>query len=116
MNELIAALRICSSQPCCDNCPRYDIDHAQETNDCCVHLLEDAADALEAAEKRIAELEAQMPKEGEWMPVGDGTIYVKCSVCGEEMCCRGHYCPNCGAKMDGERKDGERRTDETEGS
>ena len=25
-------------------------------------------------------------------------------------------CPNCGAKMDGERKDGERRTDETEGS
>ena len=27
-------------------------------------LLSDAADALEADEKRIAELEAQMPKEG----------------------------------------------------
>ena len=49
--ELIKALRICSSQPCCDNCPRYDIDHAQETNDCCVHLLEDAADAIEALER-----------------------------------------------------------------
>ena len=45
--ELIKALRICSSQPCCDNCPRYDIDHAQETNDCCVNLLTDAADAIE---------------------------------------------------------------------
>ena len=58
MNELIAALRICSSQPCCDNCPRYDIDHAQETNDCCVHLLEDAADALEAADEKIADYTA----------------------------------------------------------
>ena len=47
MNELIDALRICSSQPCCDNCPRYDKDHAQETNDCCVNLLTDAADAIE---------------------------------------------------------------------
>ena len=60
MNELIDALRICSSQPCCDNCPRYDKDHAQETNDCCVNLLTDAADALEAAEKRIAELEDEL--------------------------------------------------------
>lgn len=59
-----------------------------------------AADALEADEKRIAELEAQMPKEGEWIPVDDGMVYVKCSVCGDVMCCRGHYCPNCGAKMD----------------
>jgi hypothetical protein len=64
-------------------------------------LLRDAADALESAEKRIAELETQLPKDGEWMPVGDGTIYVKCSVCGEEMCCRGRYCPNCGSVMKG---------------
>lgn len=55
-----------------------------------------AADALEAADKRIAEL---MPKEGEWIPVDDGMVYVKCSVCGDVMCCRGHYCTNCGAKM-----------------
>ena len=135
--ELIKALRICSSQPCCDNCPRYDIDHAQETNDCCVHLLEDATDALEADEKRIKELEkqeptekqvvdychkrclviveeelfhrmkstfSQLPKEGEWIPVDDGMVYVKCSVCGDVMCCRGHYCPNCGAMMDGKEQ------------
>lgn len=30
-----------------------------------------AADALEAAEKRIAELEAQLTKEGEWLRYGE---------------------------------------------
>ena len=99
--EMIKALRICANQTCCDNCPRYDIDHTQDAQRCCIELINDAADALEAAEKRTAEL---MPKEGEWMPVGDGTIYVKCSVCGEEMCCRGHYCPNCGADMRGDKR------------
>ena len=115
--ELIEAMRICSSQPCCDNCPRYDIDHAQETNDCCVHLLEDAADALEAAEKRIAELEKQMPKRGEWIEKWrfktDGTPFHKigdmeCSVCHGDMLGRYYskYCPHCGALLRGEH-DGE---------
>ena len=92
-------------------------------------LLLDAADALEAADKRIAELErilkavqknsginfrlwqeaeAQMPKEGEWIEQDNGnSIYFKCSVCGknqynvllEMMQGEYHYCPNCGAKM-----------------
>ena len=101
--ELIKALRICSSQPCCDNCPRYDIDHAQETNDCCVHLLEDAAAALEATEKRIAEL---MPKEGEWIDEQRGRwIYAKCNLCGKVQDVRSNFCPNCGAKMDGGKDD-----------
>ena len=53
-DKLVKALRVCSSQPCCDNCPRYDIDHEQEPDDCCVHLLEDAADTIE---KMIAEID-----------------------------------------------------------
>ena len=99
--ELIKALRNCSDG-FCSLCP-YD-DYEVSTNACEAKLMRDAADALEADEKRIAELEAQMPKEGEWIPVDDGMVYVKCSVCGDVMCCRGHYCPNCGAMMDGKEQ------------
>ena len=74
-------------------------------------LLSDAADAIEAADKRIAEL---MPKEGEWIEQDYGnSICHKCSVCGknqynvllEMMQGDYHYCPNCGAKMDGGKND-----------
>lgn len=54
--KLIKVLRRCGDEP-------YDI-----TKPCKVSpwkLMRDAADALEAAEQRIAELEAQLPKEGE---------------------------------------------------
>jgi DNA-directed RNA polymerase subunit RPC12/RpoP len=96
-------------------------------------IVETDADALEAAEKRIAELEkqhgnqltrnimltAQIPKEGEWIWDSDTGTYL-CSECnatspredqdGDYIDCP-NYCPNCGARMDG--KDGERdgRTD-----
>ncbi len=39
------------------------------------------------------------PKLGEWIDVnGDGSLW-KCSVCKEQSCCRGAYCPDCGSKM-----------------
>lgn len=76
-------------------------------------LLCDAADALEAADKRIAELEAQLPKEGEW--IEDDTTYCgaylsnyKCSLCGKigGTWRRGlkqdelpPFCGSCGARM-----------------
>ena len=78
-----------------------------------------AADALEAAEKRIAELntkcadlqsqinsmeneiEELIPKEGEWQDEQRGRwIYAKCNLCGKVQDVRSNYCPNCGAKMD----------------
>jgi NADH pyrophosphatase NudC (nudix superfamily) len=34
-----------------------------------------------------------------------------CSVCLEETSYAHNFCPNCGAKMDGERKDNERKAD-----
>ena len=37
---------------------------------------------------------------GEWIDVnGDGSI-MKCSVCGDKVCCKNNnFCPNCGADM-----------------
>ena len=108
--ELIKALRYCADEDkiCTEqtNCGYYGKGFfCQEV------LLRDAADALEAAEKRIEELEAQLPKDGEWIEQDDGdSIFFKCSVCGkiqynvllEMMQGEYHYCPNCGAKMDGD--------------
>lgn len=54
--ELIAALRYCSDnerEEGCDECPYLH-------NGMCRSMLSDAAYALEAAEQRIAELEAQI--------------------------------------------------------
>ena len=82
--------------------------------------LEQCADALEAADKRIAELEeqhgkqltrnimltAQLPREGEW--IWENYCW-HCSVCGENPTRGMGYvqgkdelfraCPNCGARM-----------------
>lgn len=95
-------------------------------------LLSDAADAIEAAEKRIAVLEAQMPKlpdrqeflakgsfieeplsrpkEGKWeQHIFDGimgkrpTAWV-CTMCNCLSVYKTDYCPNCGARMRGEHE------------
>lgn len=52
---------------------------------------------------------------GQWICQNFGRTRFKCSVChaeNYEMCY--HYCPNCGAKMDGERKNDDKRTDSTD--
>ena len=118
-NELIDALRYCADvdKICTEqtNCGYYGKGFfCQEV------LLRDAADALEAAEKRIEELEAQLPKEGEWIEANTRprSAQFYCSVC-HRTCydiqptrdkvwtkrCRYNYCPNCGARMRGEHDD-----------
>ena len=131
--EIINALRCCASldTSCKGLCSYHGVEYCLSKKDL------DAAAALKAAEKRIAEqqkqiaqlymllnnrineiaeLEAQMPKEGEWIGEGDGyadgeMVYDmwSCSECGEyfdEWDDRPtwNYCPNCGAKMKGEQK------------
>lgn len=39
-------------------------------------------------------------KHGRWTRLGDNSY--KCSECGEVSCCFADYCPDCGARMDGE--------------
>ena len=66
-----------------------------------------------AAEKVLDEMptiEAEPVRHGKWIEHKDypGLAYL-CSECGRFTTERSHYCPDCGAKMDGER-----RTDETD--
>lgn len=79
-------------------------------------LLHDAADALEADEQRIAELEKQMPKEGKWLRTDAFPHRIYCSVCYKTYVPNDRwqiwvdgdipkkFCPNCGAKMKGEQE------------
>ena len=121
--ELIAALRYCGNfedrEGCDEECPYFN------DKDCPKRIMCDAADALEAAEQRIAELEKQIPKEGEWLRTDAFPHRVYCSCCyktyvpnenwqiwqddADNFGLPRNYCPNCGAKMDG--ADGERRSD-----
>ena len=102
--ELIKALRYCAEHEGCNyyiakDCPRESTWVCGA--DCEQILMQDAADALEAADKRIAELEAQLPKEGEW--IEDEYGYIHCSRCRMEWDEPEHpqtnFCPNCGARM-----------------
>lgn len=108
--ELMATLRYCVVHPFrpCDGCVLFETDG-------CINVLHGAAaDALEATDKRIAEL---VPKEGEWIveEIDDsGFKWCKwhCSVC-REVIKKGwqhtkdgekpkwKHCPNCGARMKG---------------
>lgn len=104
--ELVAALRWCPSHGC-GRCVALDAS-GRCTGHGIVGIMNSAADALEAAEKRIAELEAQLPKEGEWIDMGD---FEMCSVCkiaqrkkyrqynGGFTWARTAFCPKCGSRM-----------------
>lgn len=53
---------------------------------------------------RIRFLEAQLPKEGEWIDI-DGTMFAECSVCGKRHYgCTTPFCDMCGARMKGEQE------------
>ena len=116
--ELIEAIR---ENEECNNCELWKHGECNERK-----MSIAASDALEAADKRIAELntkcadlqsqinsmeneiEELIPKDGEWLDEQRGRwIYAKCNLCGKVQDVRSNYCPNCGAKMIGEQHEQE---------
>lgn len=77
-----------------------------------ITLIETDLFQIAAALNKIAEGSVNAPRimfknpeatpRGYWIPM-EYDMY-KCNVCGEVLCCKANYCPECGAKM----KDDER--------
>ena len=76
----------------------YDLSGEKIPADKLVEAFDMAIEALQADTVEVV-------RHGEWKDIdGDGQSWL-CSICGEVMCCNDNYCPNCGAKMDGERSE-----------
>lgn len=102
--EVIKALRCCADGGCFEGCPRLAL--VEDALECRERLMTDAADALEAAEQQIVELEEQIPKKGEWIILDPKNFIEMCSRCRytDYTAMRPHYCPSCGAKMKEKQK------------
>lgn len=63
--------------------------------------MEEAKDVL----SMLPAVDAAPVMHGAWFTIPDKPAWDQkmCSVCGECFCCQANYCPNCGAKMDGEQ-------------
>lgn len=95
-SELVKALRCCISKNPPETC--VGCTYSKCNNECAVRrMILDAAAAIE-------ELQAHLPKRGEWIYHPKDAIEMmftlpKCSICGHESSDALNYCPNCGAKM-----------------
>ena len=92
-SELVKALR-CKRDDC-EGCDLAFLDNDEGWMCQYAAKDDDAAAAIE-------DLQAQLPKRGEWRLVTpDSYIFngYRCSLCNELVYGMTNYCPNCGAKM-----------------
>ena len=84
----------------CDDCGYFD-------NDFHCKLISDTPEVEPAKwqyEFFIKLFDKARPK-GEWVDInGDGSLW-KCTNCNEKSCCKGKFCPDCGADMRGDKND-----------
>ena len=66
------------------------------------YIDEDMEYRMNIAFKRLLSADVQEVRHGEWIPYGG--LKGKCSVCGKAVVDKygANFCPNCGARMDGE--------------
>lgn len=80
----------------CRNCVHYG---KNEKYLCSLYQIKKRPEGFcDCGEASIKEnIEHYMPERtGEWIQKYDHYI---CSICGNQSCCAGDYCPDCGAKM-----------------
>ena len=58
---------------------------------------------IEMAMDKQEDADVQEVRHGKWEKCKEYCCEYRCSVCEYELCRTTNYCPNCGAKMDGER-------------
>lgn len=53
---------------------------------------------------RFPTVDAEPVRHGRWLRLDEAPEWDqrRCSECGDISCCQRNYCPNCGAKMDGD--------------
>ena len=111
--KVLKGLEVCSystGMECIDRCPYSGSNN--ENNLCVEHLVSDALELLKAPAADAVPVVHSQWIEKEF---SDNTIIewqtAKCSICGKYHTTpylyyfkSYNYCPNCGAKMDGERR------------
>ena len=80
----------------CKDCIHYYI--------CNYHIDEETSMTIEECGKFKNKADVVEVRHGEWVDHStddNDMVILRCSVCGRKQYGNSHYCPNCGAKMDG---------------
>ena len=81
---------------------------AKGVGECRIRAFEPSVNCILQIIHRLPSADVQPVKHGWWVKCGklEGKIVMKCSECGQGITAmfapKYHYCPNCGARMDGD--------------
>lgn len=106
-DEIKKGLEECTRLGGCVACPYFDRGIAAR---CTTALAADALAIINQLESKLAEYEKPLVPvvHGRWINQDNTYTKYQCSACKERNFDGvGRYCPNCGAKMDGERDKGD---------
>lgn len=84
-----------------DNCPHdkcgYNTEEEMGAGAACYYIMKGV--------ENIPTADVEEVRHGMWIKHKENCLEYRCSFCEYEHCRKVNYCPNCGAKMDGERSE-----------